>query len=228
MVLSGDSLRSLVPDLVVVAALAAGPHGQDDEIEHQPPLEAVFLDHAAVGEKFLQIAPHRPVVGRVRRAEIDQQHADAARDRRMVLRARCAWRRTHDCALVGDHLAVVRQRAGRDELHRAFELGDRLQRRGDRVCERGIGRGAFRHAASSRPARPRASTTSRSRPSSRMARGDLGDLLGMHEHAFDLGGLVGAAHPALDAHVGAPAGRDARHAPRTDRRWRAGSSDSRD
>ena len=43
-----------------------------------------------------------------------------------------------------------------------------------------------------------------------MALGDLGDLLGMHEHALDLGGLVGAAHPALDAHVGAPAGRSAR------------------
>ena len=38
-----------------------------------------------------------------------------------------------------------------------------------------------------------------------MALGDLGDLLGMHEHALDLGGLVGAAEPALDAHVGAPA-----------------------
>ena len=32
-------------------------------------------------------------------------------------------------------------------------------------------------------------------------------LLGMHEHAFDLGRLIGAAHPALDAHVGAPARR---------------------
>src|SRR6478609_1852951 len=39
-----------------------------------------------------------------------------------------------------------------------------------------------------------------------MALADLGDLLGADEHALDLGGLVGAAHPALDAHVGAPAG----------------------
>ena len=38
----------------------------------------------------------------------------------------------------------------------------------------------------------------------------LGDLLGAHEHALHLGGLVGAAHPALDARVGAPAGRGAR------------------
>jgi hypothetical protein len=32
-------------------------------------------------------------------------------------------------------------------------------------------------------------------------------LLGMNEHTLDLGGLVGAAHPTLDAHVGATAGR---------------------
>ena len=43
-----------------------------------------------------------------------------------------------------------------------------------------------------------------------MALGDFGDLLGPHEHALHLGGLVGAAHPALDARVGAPAGRGAR------------------
>ena len=40
----------------------------------------------------------------------------------------------------------------------------------------------------------------------RMTLADLGDLLGPHEHALDLGGLVGAPHPALDAHVGAAAG----------------------
>jgi hypothetical protein len=39
-----------------------------------------------------------------------------------------------------------------------------------------------------------------------MAPGDFRDLLGPHEHALDLGGLVGAAHPALDAHIGAAAG----------------------
>src|SRR5271168_3294901 len=38
-----------------------------------------------------------------------------------------------------------------------------------------------------------------------MALANLRDLLGPDEHALDLGGLVGAAHPALDAHVGAPA-----------------------
>src|SRR3977135_3743517 len=35
-----------------------------------------------------------------------------------------------------------------------------------------------------------------------MTLADLRYLLEAHEHALDLGGLVGAAHPALDAHVG--------------------------
>ena len=39
-----------------------------------------------------------------------------------------------------------------------------------------------------------------------MTPGDFRDLLGPHEHALDLGGLVGAAHPALDAHIGPAAG----------------------
>jgi hypothetical protein len=39
-----------------------------------------------------------------------------------------------------------------------------------------------------------------------MAGDQFGHLLGAHEHALDLGRLVGAAHPALDPHVGAPAG----------------------
>jgi hypothetical protein len=38
-----------------------------------------------------------------------------------------------------------------------------------------------------------------------MTLADLGDLLGAHEHALDLGGLVGAAHPTLNAHIGASA-----------------------
>ena len=42
-----------------------------------------------------------------------------------------------------------------------------------------------------------------------------------------LGGLVGAAHPALDAHIGPAAGARARAAPRTGRRWRSAPADSR-
>ena len=69
----------LVPDFVVVAPFAAGADGQDDQVKNEPPFDAVLLDHAAVGEKFLQIAAHRPVVGGVGRTEIDQQHADMTR-----------------------------------------------------------------------------------------------------------------------------------------------------
>src|SRR4051812_42089447 len=35
---------------------------------------------------------------------------------------------------------------------------------------------------------------------------DLRHLLGADEHPLDLGGLVGAAHPALDPHIAASAG----------------------
>lgn len=42
-----------------------------------------------------------------------------------------------------------------------------------------------------------------------MAPADLGNLVGPDEYALDLGGLVCAAHPALEAHIGAPAGRPA-------------------
>ncbi|MCY1367648.1 hypothetical protein D9M69_545920 [compost metagenome] len=44
-----------------------------------------------------------------------------------------------------------------------------------------------------------------------MAARHVGHLRRMHEHAAHLGGLVGAAHPALDAGVGAPAGRETGH-----------------
>src|SRR5208282_403002 len=47
------------------------------------------LDDAAVGEELLQVAANRPIVGPLRRAEIDDQHADpAARDGRMTDRPR--------------------------------------------------------------------------------------------------------------------------------------------
>ena len=40
------------------AALAAGPHSQNDQIEHQPPFQPVLFDHAAIGKKLLQVAAH--------------------------------------------------------------------------------------------------------------------------------------------------------------------------
>src|SRR5581483_6957820 len=43
-----------------------------------------------------------------------------------------------------------------------------------------------------------------------MTLADFSNLLRANEHALDLGGLIGAAHPALDPHVGAAAGAPAR------------------
>ena len=71
------------------------------------------------------------------------------------------------------------------------------------------------------------STTRRAFRISAMAFDHLVDLRRMHEHALDFRGLVGAPHPALDAHVGAAARADARRPRRTDRRWRNGSTDIR-
>ena len=65
-------------------------------------------------------------------------------------------------------------------------------------------------AASCGRCRPALSTTRRALSDLRVAPHDLGDLRRMHEHALHLGRLVGAAHPALDAHVGAAAGARAR------------------
>ena len=88
---AGDRLERplvtfLVPDRGVVAALGAGPHRQDHEIEERPPKPARGLDHAPVGKELLEIAAHRPIIGRLRRAEVDEEHADPARPRGDVRR----------------------------------------------------------------------------------------------------------------------------------------------
>src|SRR5829696_9703132 len=112
--------------------------------------------------------------------------------------------RSIDLALVGDDLAVVRQASRNDEIDGALELGEILQRRPDRRLE-GVGRrgslGRERHRVGFGLAghdKPQALELG-------MAPPDLGHLLGAYEHALDLRGLIGAAHPALDAQVGAPA-----------------------
>ncbi len=77
-----------VPDRSIVAPPDGWPSRQDDEVEDRPPDEPGRLDDAPVGQEFLEVAAHRPVVGRLGRAEIDQQRADApAPDRGMALRA---------------------------------------------------------------------------------------------------------------------------------------------
>ena len=84
---AGDRLERalvalLVPDRVVVVALARGTLAQDHELQQRLPEPGRIVDHPLVGEELGEIAPHRPVVGGVRRAEIHQHDADAVRARR--------------------------------------------------------------------------------------------------------------------------------------------------
>ena len=66
----------VVPDSLVVARLAPRPDRQDDAVEDELPEQPALLDHARIGEELFQVAAHRLGIGRVGRAEIDQQHAD--------------------------------------------------------------------------------------------------------------------------------------------------------
>src|SRR5262245_35820124 len=81
---AGDGLeRRLVlleiPDFLVVERLPRRADAQDDAVEDRLPDQALVLDHAAVGEKFLEIDAHTPGVAGIGRAEVDQENADALR-----------------------------------------------------------------------------------------------------------------------------------------------------
>src|SRR5690348_16338045 len=101
-------------------------------------------------------------------------------------------------ATVVDDLAVVRKLAFRMEHDVAAKLGDVADRRDDSVGSRRSMRRYFdvqRHPVRTVDAlddEPAAHDL-------RMAPDDRGDLRRMYEHAFDLGGLIGASHPPLDA-----------------------------
>ena len=107
-------------------------------------------------------------------------------------------------ARVLDHLAVVGQAARRDQP-RCRRAAWSRRARCRRVSRPGL-----------RPPPPPSTfsvmvslaispaTTRRARASPRVAARHLGHLAGVHEHAAHLGGLVGAAQPALDAGVAAP------------------------
>ena len=68
-----------VPDLPVVARLAARAGAQDDAVQRQLPQQALVFDHAGIGQELLEIDAHAPRIRGVGGAEIDQQHADALR-----------------------------------------------------------------------------------------------------------------------------------------------------
>ncbi len=86
MVRKGDSSSSSFQIGAVGLAALRRPRGEHDAVQDQPPHHPVHFDHAAVGEELLEIAPHRPIVGVVRRAEIDQKHADLAEDTRTAIK----------------------------------------------------------------------------------------------------------------------------------------------
>jgi len=100
-------------------------------------------------------------------------------------------RRSADAAFVGDDLAVVRKRPRRDQFNAALELRHRLQGRGHRILQAARARralGGERHHVLlpfARYRKPHASQLG-------MTLGHFVDLARMHEHALDLGGLVGA------------------------------------
>src|SRR5581483_10465186 len=64
--------------LVVAAPFDAWPEGEDNRVEDELPKQRVFFDHAGVGQKFLEVTPHREEVGGLGRSEIHDQDADAA------------------------------------------------------------------------------------------------------------------------------------------------------
>ena len=66
-----------------LAPLANGRLTSTTTVEDHPPQRAVRLDDTAVREKLLEVAAHRPIRGAVRRAEIDEEHADLGRRRRV-------------------------------------------------------------------------------------------------------------------------------------------------
>src|SRR6185436_5309276 len=76
------------PDLAVGAGRLARPAVEDDPAQDRLPDQPRDFDDARIGKELLQIALYRRRLGHVRRAEVDQQHADPGRgDGWMVRRA---------------------------------------------------------------------------------------------------------------------------------------------
>ena len=86
MVLNGELVLFPIPDFLVVARFAPRPQRQDDAVKHQLPNERVFLDDARIGEELFQVSAHGHPIGCIRRAEIDEKHADAVFNRRRLAR----------------------------------------------------------------------------------------------------------------------------------------------
>src|SRR6266851_6536171 len=105
-----------------------------------------------------------------------------------------------------DRLAVVRQLAGLSEGNFAAQLGDTADAVFYRLRESRRWRTAY-FALQGHAVGSALIVHDKARLQDFLVPpGDFGDLRGLHEHSLHLGGLVGAAHPAADAHVGAAAG----------------------
>ena len=66
----------MVPDEFVIGPGTEGAFGQDDQLQQGLPFPAGIIDDAFVGQEFVQIAAHGPVIIVVRRAEVGEQHTD--------------------------------------------------------------------------------------------------------------------------------------------------------
>ena len=67
-----------IPDFLIVAGSTPRAQWQDNGVEERLPLQRILLDHTLVGQKLLQVTPHRRGRVRIRSAEIDEEHADTA------------------------------------------------------------------------------------------------------------------------------------------------------
>ncbi len=76
--LQGTFVQFVIPDGGVIAALARGANRQNDEVQDWPPFPLGLFDNPLVGKEFLQVAPHRPIGGGIRRPEVQKENADPA------------------------------------------------------------------------------------------------------------------------------------------------------
>ena len=147
--------------------------GRDDETRRH----AIFTERTQFS---LQCSPRVP-------ATLGRCHPGAQLARCLSVRAQSPCRRS--AAYSADQFDIARRvLSPRATCPRSPRAGPRLA----------VAVSAVSVIASVSPWR---GTTRRRRRVRGMAFADLGDLLGPHEYARDLGGPVGAAHPAADAHV---------------------------
>src|SRR3546814_13272150 len=75
----GERRAFLAPHLLVGMGGFPGPRAEGHPAQDRLPRPFGYLDHARVGEELLQISPHRARLGRLRRAEVDEENPDHRR-----------------------------------------------------------------------------------------------------------------------------------------------------